>query len=100
MRLGRLLLAGLTALAACSYAQAAPAPEAHQSLRLLQAVVPILVHAADSVSSATAVQHAPRALFALDALAATPLSGALFLLASIIAIHAMSRRHQRTLLRC
>ena len=100
MRLGRLLLAGLTALAAYSYAQAVPAPEAHQSLRVLQAVVPILAHAADAAASSPATLHAPQAWFDLNALAATPLSGSLFLLASIIAIQAMSRRHQRDFLRC
>ena len=97
MRFGRLLLAGLTALAAYSYAQAAPQPDAHQSFRVWQAVVPILVHAADSVSSAPVVHSAAQALLALDA---TPLRGSLFLVASLVAINAIERRHQRSLLRC
>jgi hypothetical protein len=97
MRLGRLLLAGLTALAAYSYAQAAPAPGVHQSLRILQAVVPILVHAADSVSSAPVIPAAAHTVFSLDALALTALCGSLFLLASV---YAMSPRRGFCLLRC
>jgi hypothetical protein len=97
MRFGRLLLAGLTALAAYSYAQSVPHPDAPQSLRLLQAVVPILIHAADSVSSAPVLPAAARAVFSLDALAATPLCGSLFLLASL---YAALRRQPPSLLRC
>jgi hypothetical protein len=101
MRLGRLLLASLTALAAYSYAQAAPQPaNAHESLRILQVVVPMLAHAADSVSPAPVVKSAPHSIFLLDALKATPLSGSLFLLASLIAIDLITRRSHRTLLRC
>jgi hypothetical protein len=101
MRLGRFLLASLTALAAFSYAQTAPKPSgAHESLRVLQAVVPLLAHAADAVATAPAI-HAPvYAVLALDALKATPLAGALFLLASLIAVDLGRRRHQRSLLRC
>jgi hypothetical protein len=100
MRFGRLLLAGLTALAAYSYAQAAPEPDSHSSLRLLQAVVPILVHAADSVSSAPLIASAAHAVLSLDALAATPRRGSLCLVASTFAINELDRRHQRNLLRC
>ena len=100
MRFGQLLLAGLTALAAYSYAQSLPHPDAPPSLRVWQAVVPILVHAADSVSSAPAVHQTAHAFFALDALAATPLSGSLVLVASVLASNAIERRHQRSLLRC
>jgi len=100
MRLGRLLLAGLTALAAYSYAQSAPQPDVHQSLRLLQVVVPILVHAADSVAAAPVLPHAAHAVFSIDALAATPLCGSLCLVASLFAMNALARRHQRSLLRC
>jgi len=101
MRLGRLLLASLTALAAYSYAQAAPTPAStHHSLRLLQTFVPLLVHAADSVSSAPVVKSTAHAVFALTALSATPLAGALILLASLIAVDLAARRHQRNLLRC
>lgn len=101
MRLGRLLLASLTALAAYSYAQAAPRPaNTHESLRLLQAVVPLLVHAADSVSSTPIVKSTAQAVFALDALSATPLAGSLCLVASVFAIDLLGRRHQRNHLRC
>jgi hypothetical protein len=101
MRFGRLILASLTAFAAYSYAQAAPRPEnVHQSLRLLQAVVPILVHAAESTASAPALPAFAHAILSLDALHSTPLAGSIFLLASALAIHLIHRRHQKTLLRC
>ena len=66
MRFGRLILASLTAFAAYSYAQVAPGPaNTSQSLRLFQAVVPMLVHAADSAASAPVVKSAPHAVLAL-----------------------------------
>ena len=100
MRFGRFILASLTAFAAYSYAQSAPRAESvHQSLRLLQAVVPILVHAEAAVSAPAAPAPA-QAVLALGALHSTPLSGSIFLVASILAIHLFSRRHQKTLLRC
>lgn len=101
MRFGRLLLASLTAIAAYSYAQTAFKPaSAHESLRVLKAVVPLLAHAADSVSSTPVARSAAHAVFALDALTATPLGGSLCLVASLIAVDVLARRHQRTLLRC
>lgn len=100
MRFGRLLLAGLTALAAYSYAQSAPPPDAHSSLRVLQAVVPMLVHAAETVAAAPAVPHDAHTLFSLDALSATAFGGSLCLLASLSAIPFLRGRPQRTLLRC
>ena len=101
MRLGRLLLAGLTALVAYSYAQSAPTPaDAHESLRLLKAVVPLLAHAADSLSSAPVANSAAHAVFAVETLIATPLAGSLCLIASVFAIDLLRRRNQRSLLRC
>ena len=101
MRLGRLLLASLTALAAYSYAQAAPQhATAQQSLRILQVVVPILAHAAEAADSAPAVHTAPHAVLDLGALKATPLAGSLVLVSSLTAIHLISRSHSRQLLRC
>jgi len=100
MRIGRLLLAGLTALAAYSYAQTASRPATHESLRILQAVVPMLVHASEAVSSAPVVRTPARTVLALDALAATAYSGSLCLVASLIALNLLARRHQRSLLRC
>jgi len=101
VRLGRLILASLTALAAYSYAQAAPRPaSAHDSLRVLQAVVPLLAHAADSISTAPAPNAPAHAVFTLDALRSTPLAGSLFLLASLIAIDLIARRHTPKSLRC
>jgi hypothetical protein len=103
MRFGRILLASLTALVACAYAQNAPASAGEvtrtNSLRLLSAVVPLFVGAAESVSPAPA-RNTAHAVLTLEALAATPLSGALYLVASLFAVNALGRRHQRTLLRC
>jgi hypothetical protein len=103
MRFGRILLASLTALVACSYAQGAPASAREfartDSLRLLRAVVPLFVSAAESVAPAP-VRNSPHAVLTLGALAATPLSGALYLVASLFAVNVLIRRHQRALLRC
>jgi hypothetical protein len=99
VRFGRLILASLTAFAAYSYAQVAPAPaNTHESLRLLQTVVPMLVHAAESASVAPVVNATAHALLTLNALTNTPLAGAVCLIA--VAIDLIARRHQRTFLRC
>jgi hypothetical protein len=99
VRFGRIILASLTAFAAYSYAQATPRPaNTNESLRLFQAVVPMLVHAADSAASAPAVNSPAHAVLTLDALTTTPLAGALCLIA--LAIDLIARRHQRTFLRC
>ena len=105
MRFGRIILASLTALVACSYAQGAPSSAGEvtrtDSLpRLLHTVVPLLVSAAESVSPAPVARSAVHAVLALEALAATPLAGALYLVASLLAVNVLLRRHQRTLLRC
>ncbi len=99
VRFGRLILASLTAFAAYSYAQSAPRPaSAHESLRLFQAVVPMLVHAAESASTAPVVQTAAHAVLSLEALTSTALAGSLCLIA--LAIDLLARRHHRTFLRC
>jgi hypothetical protein len=99
VRFGRIILASLTAFAAYSYAQVAPAPaNTHESLRLLQTVVPMLVHAVDSAASAPVVKSPAHAVLTLDALSSTPLAGSLCLIA--VAIDLIARRHQRIFLRC
>jgi hypothetical protein len=99
VRFGRIILASLTAFAAYSYAQSAPQPaNTHESLRLFQAVVPLLVHAVDSASSAPVVQSAGRAVLGLEALTSTALAGSLCLIA--LAIDLRLRGHQRNFLRC
>ncbi len=99
MRFGRLILASLTAFAAYSYAQATPGPaNTHQSLRLFQAVVPMLVHAAESAASAPVVKSAGHAVLSLEALTSTALAGSLCLIA--LAIDLRARRHHRIFLRC
>jgi hypothetical protein len=99
VRFGRLILASLTAFAAYSYAQSAPQPaSSHESLRLFQAVVPLLVHAVDSASAAPVVQSATHAVLGLEALTSTGFAGSLCLIA--LAFDLRARRHQRTFLRC
>ncbi|MGH9559709.1 MAG: hypothetical protein ACRD30_10750 [Bryobacteraceae bacterium] len=100
MRLGRLILASFTALAAYSYAQvAAPVSglrrpvSAHESLRILQAVVPLFASVAEAAPVAPAVHPPAHSVFALEALAST-------LIASFAAVDLVSRRHHRSLLRC
>lgn len=104
MRLGRIILASLAALAAYSYAQGAaelPRVIASDSLpRLLQAVVPLLASAAESIAPAHIEKSAPHAVFELNALTATALGGSLCLVASATAVDLLARRHQRALLRC
>ncbi len=104
MRLGRIILASLTALAAYSYAQARidlPRPVASDSMpRLLHAVLPLLACAAESISPAHAETSSQQASFPLSALNATPLGGSLCLVASVLAVNLLARRHQCTLLRC
>ncbi len=104
MRFGRIILASLTALVACAYTQGTPssagAVTRTDSLRLLHSVVPLLASAAESVSPAPIVKSAAHAVFTLEALAETPLSGALYLVASLFAVNVLARRHQRALLRC
>lgn len=104
MRLGRIILASLTALAAYSYAAARmdlPRPVASDSVpTLLHAVLPLLACAAESIAAPHAETSSPQASFPLSALNATPLCGSLCLVASALAINTRARRHQRALLRC
>src|SRR5215469_2080626 len=101
MRFGRILLASLTALAAYSYTQYAPSARQHESYpRLFQAVVPLFAAVADSSANTTIEKAPPQSLLALDVLTQTPLAGSIILLASFVAIDLVTRRHQRSLLRC
>jgi hypothetical protein len=103
MRLGRIILASLTALAASySYAQTLPSPvAASESLpRILQAVVPLFVTASEASSAAPVEFPPPQAVLKLGALAGTGLGGSLFLVSSLSAVNLATRRHQRALLRC
>jgi hypothetical protein len=103
MRLGRIILASLTALAAYSYATDASqsvhtaAPDSFP--RLLQAVAPLLAAAGDLSSTAQNYRTNPSAILPLEALTATIYGSSLVLLASFIAVDLLSRRHQRSLLR-
>jgi hypothetical protein len=104
VRLGRIILASLATLAAYSYAQSvaeSPCSVAADSLpRLFHSVVPLLASAVDSIAPAHVEKSSPHAVFALDALTATPLCGSICLVASATAINILARRHQRALLRC
>jgi hypothetical protein len=102
VRLGRLILASLTALAAYSYANNASQhvdSTASDSLRLLQYVAPLLAAAADLSSHTHAEESNPSAILPLEALSSTLYGGSLVLLASFVAVDVFRRRHQRTLLR-
>jgi hypothetical protein len=103
MRLGRIILASLTALVAYSYANGGPAsihPSAPDSFpRLLQAVAPLLAAAGDLSSATQNYETNPSAILPLKALSSTLFGSSLVLLASFIAIDLYARRHQRTLLR-
>src|SRR5947209_1520220 len=100
MRFGRILLASLTALAAYSYAQQAPAAHYESLPRLLNAVVPIFAAAVDSQTAAPMAKSPAHAILALDVLNTTPRAGSLILLSSSSAVDLLTRRHQRQSLRC
>jgi hypothetical protein len=105
MRFGRIILASLTALVACSFTHGGPSSTGEvtrtDSLpRLLHTVVPLFVSAVESVSPAPVARSSAHAVLTLEALAETPLSGALYLVASLFAVNVVLRRHQRALLRC
>jgi len=113
MRLRRIILAGLAPLVSLSAFAAGFVLDSHvpsnsaQQLatadsmpRLFQAVVPLLISAAESASPAPLESRAAHAVLALDALTATPFRGSLCLLASVMAVDFFHRRHQPTLLRC
>ncbi len=113
MRLGRIILAGLAPLVSLSAFAAGFVPDFHapsksaQQLamadslpRLFQAVVPLLISAAESVSAAPLVNRTAHAIFTLDVLTATPFRGSLWLLSSLAAVNFLRRRHQPLLLRC
>lgn len=103
MRLGRIILASLTALAAYSCAinasQSVHAPAPDSFPRLLQAVAPLLAAAGDLSSPTQNYETNPSAMLPLEALTATPYGSSLVLLASFMAVDLGSRRHQRPLLR-
>jgi hypothetical protein len=100
VRFGRIILASLTALAAYSYACEAQSVHATAVAfpRLLQSVMPMLV-AAESASPAPAAPASNPAIFTIEALTATSMSGSICLLASLIAVDLYRRRHQRAFLR-
>jgi hypothetical protein len=82
VRLGRLILASLTALAACSYANSASQPlqpNAYDSLRLLQYVAPLLAAAGDLSTQTRADETNPTAILPLEALNTTPYGSSLIL---------------------
>jgi hypothetical protein len=103
MRLGRIILASLTALAAYSYAtdasQSVHASAPDSFPRLLHAVAPLFAAAGDLASQTRNYETNPSAILSLEALTATIYGSSLVLLASLIAIDLLSRRHQRALLR-
>jgi hypothetical protein len=99
-------LVGLSALAAAMVTgfdiRAVSRPASPDSLpRLLHPVVTFLLSAAEDIATVAPSQRpAPKATLALEALSATPLRRSLYLVASVVAVNLLERRHQRTLLRC
>jgi len=99
-------LVGLSALAAAMVTSfetlSVSRPATVNSLpRMWHPVVSFLLSAAeDSATIAPAQRPAPQAALGLDALSGTPLRSSLYLVASLIAVNLLRRRHQRALLRC
>jgi hypothetical protein len=113
MRLGRIILAGLAPLVSLSAFAAGFVPDSYspsksaQQLtsadsmsRLFQAVVPLLISAAESASAAPLESRTAHAVFTLEALTSTLFRHSLWLLASGVAVNFFHRGHQTTLLRC
>jgi hypothetical protein len=107
MRLGRIILAGLAPLVSLSAFAASWIPDAIHSKSpqhvaptdsLLRAAVPVLISAGES--AAPRENSAPHARLTLQALTTTPFRSSLWLVASLVAVDLLVRRHQRALLRC
>jgi hypothetical protein len=104
VRFGRILLASLTALAAYGYAHgtSSRAEELRPDPlpRLLQAVVPLFICAADCQDTASDSTTSSHAVFELEALTDTRLGGSVWLLQSLQAVDLHARRHPPAFLRC
>src|SRR5712692_9219579 len=109
MRLGRIILASLAPLVSFSAFAGALIPDAIPSKSaqqvapadlLLRAVVPLLISAAESASAAPLENSTHHAILTLQALTSTPFRSSLWLVASLVAVDLVLRRHQRALLRC
>jgi len=109
MRAGLAPLVGLSALAAAMVTGLGPTTAVSRSTSpsalpyLFHPVVTLLLSAAHDVAISTSAptqKTTPRAAFSLEAISSTPLGSALYLVAAVVAIDLISRRHQRTLLRC
>jgi hypothetical protein len=100
------ILFSLSALAA-SLLAGSGTPVLHTSqestplyLRHLRLVAPFVLSVSEHPSPDRPFTHAPEAAFALAALTATPFRSSLCLVASLVAIDSIERRHQRKFLRC
>ncbi len=99
-------LVGLSALAAAVVTSfetlSVSRPAAVNSLpRIWHPVVSFLLSASEDIAIVAPSQRpAPRTALSLQALSGTPLRSSLYLVASLIAINLLQRRHQRALLRC
>jgi hypothetical protein len=112
MRLGRILVAGLapligfSALVLVASGQSGlharnPEQGADPLARFLRSVVQLATAPAEFASvSASPERPSPQAVLAFSALAATAFRHSLWLLASLLAVNFLARRHQRALLRC
>lgn len=108
MRLRLILLAGLAPLFSLQAMADAPAlPDGSRAQgaisfeRLLRSVAQLAAYVPE-VSSASAApeRSSPQAVLEFTALSETPFKHSLWMLASLVAIPILSRRHQRVLLRC
>jgi hypothetical protein len=68
--------------------------------RLLSLGATFAFSVAEHASPALVFSPAPSAAFSLNALTATPFRRSLWLVASLVAIDSIERRHQREFLRC
>jgi hypothetical protein len=106
VRFGRILISLSALLAAMAAAPSVanengPQQNTDSLARLLRSVAHLVTPAAEaSVTTPAAERQSPQALLPFTALVFTPFRHALWMIASISAIHLVARRHQRALLRC
>jgi hypothetical protein len=92
------LAANLLAGSGVAISQTAPSDS---NPRLLRSVAALVISGAEAATPVASFDHrAPQATLALEALTDTHLRGALWLVASVIAVNFFVRRHLRALLRC
>jgi len=97
------IIFSLSALAASLFAGSGMPvlnPTQDSTPRLLRFVAPFVLSVSEHASPARPFIQTAEATFALAALTATPFRRSLWLVASLVAIDSIERRHQREFLRC